>query len=139
PPPGVRRRDRCDPAARPHRRAASSQRGLADHLRGAVRGLGGAGGLRSLRLAVVAVVGSRPRPGRRHPVVDQRVVPPQDRRTGQPMSATVQLTDIRKVYATGPSAVTALAGVTYGFVAGTFTAVMGPSGSGKSTLLHCAA
>jgi putative ABC transport system ATP-binding protein len=52
---------------------------------------------------------------------------------------TVQLTDVRKVYGTGPGAVEALAGVTYGFGAGTFTAVMGPSGSGKSTLLHCAA
>jgi putative ABC transport system ATP-binding protein len=52
---------------------------------------------------------------------------------------TVQLTDVRKVYGTGPGAVEALAGVTYGFQAGTFTAVMGPSGSGKSTLLHCAA
>jgi putative ABC transport system ATP-binding protein len=55
------------------------------------------------------------------------------------MSAPVQLTDVRKVYGTGPGAVTALGGVTYGFEAGTFTAVMGPSGSGKSTLLHCAA
>jgi len=55
------------------------------------------------------------------------------------MSAPVQLADIRKVYGTGPGAVTALAGVTYGFAPGTFTAVMGPSGSGKSTLLHCAA
>ncbi|NUR95444.1 MAG: ABC transporter ATP-binding protein [Kribbellaceae bacterium] len=55
------------------------------------------------------------------------------------MSAPVQLTDVRKVYGTGPGAVEALAGVTYGFAAGTFTAVMGPSGSGKSTLLHCAA
>ncbi|MEV5963855.1 ABC transporter ATP-binding protein [Kribbella sp. NPDC051952] len=55
------------------------------------------------------------------------------------MNAPVQLTDVRKVYGTGPSAVTALAGVTYGFAAGSFTAVMGPSGSGKSTLLHCAA
>ncbi|WP_432879550.1 ABC transporter ATP-binding protein [Kribbella sp. CA-245084] len=52
---------------------------------------------------------------------------------------TVQLTYVRKVYGTGPGAVEALAGVTYGFQAGTFTAVMGPSGSGKSTLLHCAA
>ena len=42
------------------------------------------------------------------------------------MSAPVQLTDVHKIYGTGPSAVTALAGVTYGFEAGTFTAVMGP-------------
>jgi putative ABC transport system ATP-binding protein len=55
------------------------------------------------------------------------------------MSAPVQLTDVRKVYGTGPSAVTALGGVSYSFAQGTFTAVMGPSGSGKSTLLHCAA
>ncbi|GAA1139975.1 ABC transporter ATP-binding protein [Kribbella jejuensis] len=55
------------------------------------------------------------------------------------MNAPVQLTDVRKVYGNGPGAVDALAGVTYGFAAGTFTAVMGPSGSGKSTLLHCAA
>jgi putative ABC transport system ATP-binding protein len=51
----------------------------------------------------------------------------------------VQLTDVRKIYGSGPSAVTALDGVSYGFAEGTFTAVMGPSGSGKSTLLHCAA
>ncbi|GAB2594180.1 ABC transporter ATP-binding protein [Kribbella endophytica] len=55
------------------------------------------------------------------------------------MSAPVQLTDVRKVYGTGPGAVTALDGVSYGFAEGSFTAVMGPSGSGKSTLLHCAA
>jgi len=55
------------------------------------------------------------------------------------VNAPVQLTDVRKVYGTGPGAVTALDGVSYGFAAGSFTAVMGPSGSGKSTLLHCAA
>jgi putative ABC transport system ATP-binding protein len=55
------------------------------------------------------------------------------------MNAPVQLTDVHKMYGTGPSAVTALDGVTYGFAQGSFTAVMGPSGSGKSTLLHCAA
>jgi len=55
------------------------------------------------------------------------------------MTAPVQLAEVRKVYGTGPSAVTALGGVSYSFTEGTFTAVMGPSGSGKSTLLHCAA
>jgi putative ABC transport system ATP-binding protein len=55
------------------------------------------------------------------------------------MSAPVQLTDVHKIYGSGPSAVTALDGVSYGFAQGSFTAVMGPSGSGKSTLLHCAA
>jgi len=55
------------------------------------------------------------------------------------VNAAVQLTEVRKVYGTGPGSVTALDGVTYGFAEGTFTAVMGPSGSGKSTLLHCAA
>jgi putative ABC transport system ATP-binding protein len=43
---------------------------------------------------------------------------------------------VSKLYGHGPGAVTALDGVTVGFQAGTFTAVMGPSGSGKSTLLH---
>jgi ABC-type lipoprotein export system ATPase subunit len=55
------------------------------------------------------------------------------------MPAPVQLTEVRKVYGTGPGAVTALDGVSHAFEEGTFTAVMGPSGSGKSTLLHCAA
>ncbi|TDO44899.1 putative ABC transport system ATP-binding protein [Kribbella sp. VKM Ac-2527] len=55
------------------------------------------------------------------------------------MPAPVQLTEVRKVYGTGPSAISALDGVSHTFEEGTFTAVMGPSGSGKSTLLHCAA
>jgi putative ABC transport system ATP-binding protein len=53
--------------------------------------------------------------------------------TGTPAARAVAVT---KVYGHGPGAVTALDGVTLGFQAGTFTAVMGPSGSGKSTLLH---
>ena len=44
-----------------------------------------------------------------------------------------------KIYGTGGTAVRALDGVTAGFPAGEFTAIMGPSGSGKSTLMHCLA
>jgi putative ABC transport system ATP-binding protein len=58
----------------------------------------------------------------------------------QPRLATaVQLSDVTRTYGRGQGAVAALRGVTAGFAAGTFTAVMGPSGSGKSTLLSCAA
>jgi putative ABC transport system ATP-binding protein len=51
----------------------------------------------------------------------------------------VRVVDAVKVYGSGDTAVRALDGVTVGFPAGRFTAIMGPSGSGKSTLMHCAA
>ncbi|MFN0027115.1 MAG: ABC transporter ATP-binding protein [Acidimicrobiales bacterium] len=46
---------------------------------------------------------------------------------------------VTKTYGAHDAIVHALAGVTVGFEAGRFTAMMGPSGSGKSTLLHCLA
>ena len=52
------------------------------------------------------------------------------------MTDIVKVEELDKTYDGG---VTALDGVTAGFAAGSFTAVMGPSGSGKSTLLQCAA
>jgi putative ABC transport system ATP-binding protein len=51
------------------------------------------------------------------------------------MTDAVRVESLYKTY----DKVTALDGVTAGFTAGGFTAVMGPSGSGKSTLLQCAA
>ena len=59
--------------------------------------------------------------------------------TDTSLAEAVQVWGLRRVYGSGPQAVTALDGVTLGFAQGTFTAVMGPSGSGKSTLLQCAA
>jgi putative ABC transport system ATP-binding protein len=47
--------------------------------------------------------------------------------------------DVTKTYGSHDAVVHALDGVTVGFEAGRFTAMMGPSGSGKSTLMHCLA
>ncbi|MFB4271330.1 ABC transporter ATP-binding protein [Nonomuraea sp. GTA35] len=51
----------------------------------------------------------------------------------------LRLVDVRKVYDSGRTEVTALEGISMSFARGSFTAIMGPSGSGKSTLLQCAA
>jgi putative ABC transport system ATP-binding protein len=55
------------------------------------------------------------------------------------VSTAAQAVELRKVYGSGQTAVTALNGVSVDFPAGRFTAIMGPSGSGKSTLMHCLA
>ncbi len=48
----------------------------------------------------------------------------------------VSLVDVRKIYGSTHTHVTALDGVTVDFGASEFTSIMGPSGSGKSTMLH---
>lgn len=60
-------------------------------------------------------------------------------RTGTATRSAARVVDAVKVYGSGDTAVRALDGVSVGFPAGRFTAIMGPSGSGKSTLMHCAA
>src|ERR1700676_124436 len=51
-------------------------------------------------------------------------------------SVAAQAVDVRKVYGSPQTAVTALDGVSAAFPAGEFSAIMGPSGSGKSTFMH---
>ena len=48
----------------------------------------------------------------------------------------VSASGLRRTFGEGDAAVQALDGVSVGFPAGQFTAIMGPSGSGKSTLMH---
>ncbi len=48
----------------------------------------------------------------------------------------VSAVDVARTFGEGEAAVHALAGVTVGFPARRFTAIMGASGSGKSTLMH---
>ena len=52
------------------------------------------------------------------------------------MSAIIELTEVRKTYATGSIAVDALRGIDATILAGEYVAIVGPSGSGKSTLMH---
>ena len=53
-----------------------------------------------------------------------------------PEPLLVSAADVVRVYGEGEAAVRALDGITVGFPAGRFTAIMGPSGAGKSTLMH---
>jgi putative ABC transport system ATP-binding protein len=53
-----------------------------------------------------------------------------------PEPLLVSAADVSRVYGEGEAEVHALDGVTVGFPAGRFNAIMGPSGSGKSTLMH---
>ena len=53
-----------------------------------------------------------------------------------PEPLLVSAADVVRVYGEGQASVRALDGVTVGFPAGRFTAIMGASGSGKSTLMH---
>ena len=52
------------------------------------------------------------------------------------LSATVDLSEVRKIYGTGPDPVAALDGVNLRIAPGEFVAITGTSGSGKSTLMH---
>jgi putative ABC transport system ATP-binding protein len=57
----------------------------------------------------------------------------------EPNRPAAHSVDLVKVYGHGDASVRALDGISVGFAAGQFSAIMGPSGSGKSTLMHCMA
>jgi putative ABC transport system ATP-binding protein len=70
--------------------------------------------------------------------VSERSLGPSGPRSGQEVTAALELRGVSKVYGDGPTAVHALRDVDLAVGRGELVAVMGPSGSGKSSLLTIA-